>query len=184
MKRIVVLIALLALVFGGVAYATIPDSSGVIHGCYSNVTNGTLRYLRVIDSPTQVCRSDETAINWNQAGTPGATGATGATGAIGAAGASGTNGVSGYERVAVQQSCTPAQNQNCVARIACPVGKEVLGGGFSVNAPDGSQLSADNNIYVQSASPVTDTDFAVNTIERTSGAGGYLVTAYAVCAVV
>jgi hypothetical protein len=28
MKRIVVLIALLALVFGGVAYATIPDSSG------------------------------------------------------------------------------------------------------------------------------------------------------------
>ena len=48
----------------GIAYATIPDSNGTIHACYGN-NNGL---LRVIDSPSQSCRNDETPLSWSQGG--------------------------------------------------------------------------------------------------------------------
>lgn len=48
----------------GVAYATIPDENGVIHGCRNNATGR----LRVIDSASQSCTQAETALNWNQRG--------------------------------------------------------------------------------------------------------------------
>ena len=50
---------------GAVALAAIPDSSGVIHGCYQkNVGN-----LRVIDPDAgDNCRPPEIAISWNQTG--------------------------------------------------------------------------------------------------------------------
>jgi hypothetical protein len=49
---------------GGIAYATIPGSNGVIHACYK--ASGQ---LRVIDSGS--CGSGETALTWNQSGPPG-----------------------------------------------------------------------------------------------------------------
>ena len=62
---------------GGVAYSSIPDAQGVIHGCYDNA-NGA---LRVIDTDASgVCRGGETALDWNQQGQPGLTGHTGPTG--------------------------------------------------------------------------------------------------------
>jgi hypothetical protein len=76
MKRILALrqspamaVALCALVvaIGGVAYATIPDSSGTIQGCYGKTTGN----LRVVDSAAY-CRSNETALAWNQQSPPGA----------------------------------------------------------------------------------------------------------------
>jgi Collagen triple helix repeat (20 copies) len=100
------------LAVGGVAYASIPDSAGVIHACYVKKVG----VLRVIDSSTDHCSSLETAIQWNQtgpagpqgvagpkgatgspgpAGPPGATGATGAPGATGAVGATGPPGPAG-----------------------------------------------------------------------------------------
>lgn len=51
---------------GGVAFATIPDSSGTIHGCYSK-SNGN---LRVVETASD-CRKNETALPWNQQGPPG-----------------------------------------------------------------------------------------------------------------
>jgi hypothetical protein len=60
-------LALLA-VAASVAYATIPDSAGVIHGCYLNKVG----VLRVIDTAAgQKCTALETAIQWNQTGPPG-----------------------------------------------------------------------------------------------------------------
>lgn len=47
---------------GGIAYATIPDSSGIIHGCRNNGSGA----LRVIDSASQSCTSAETPLNWVQ----------------------------------------------------------------------------------------------------------------------
>jgi hypothetical protein len=88
MRRLAV-VGALALVGAGVAYATIPDSTGVIHGCYAK--NGT---LRVIDSSAK-CASGETALNWNQAGPKGATGAQGPVGPAGPAGAAGPAGPQG-----------------------------------------------------------------------------------------
>jgi hypothetical protein len=72
---------LVALVIAGAGFgittavqASIPDASGVIHGCYSK-TNGT---LRVIDTATEhQCRPSESALNWSQSGPAGPTGARG-----------------------------------------------------------------------------------------------------------
>src|SRR5437870_13046100 len=58
---------------GGVAYASIPDSSGVIHGCRKTVGG----YLRVIDSSVSACNAGETQLNWNQKGATGGRGPTG-----------------------------------------------------------------------------------------------------------
>jgi hypothetical protein len=62
------------LVAGGIAYATIPDASGVIHGCYKT-NQGT---LRVIDTDKgQACASSETSLDWSQTGPQGPQGPTG-----------------------------------------------------------------------------------------------------------
>lgn len=45
--------------------AAIPDANGKIHACY---TTGVLGRVRIIDSPTQTCRNNETAISWDQSG--------------------------------------------------------------------------------------------------------------------
>jgi hypothetical protein len=53
---------------GGIAYASIPDSGGVIHGCYQK-TNGS---LRVIDTEAGgKCSSGENSLSWNQTGPAG-----------------------------------------------------------------------------------------------------------------
>jgi hypothetical protein len=93
----VLVVVVLGLTAGGIAYASIPDASGVIHGCYLT-KNGS---LRVIQSPGSACTSGETALNWSETGPKGATGtngtngATGPTGPTGTAGTNGTNGATG-----------------------------------------------------------------------------------------
>jgi hypothetical protein len=63
------------IVVGGMsfAFASIPDSTGVIHGCYK--TNGTLHDLKVIDNAvTASCPTGYSPLNWNQSGPPGSSG--------------------------------------------------------------------------------------------------------------
>ena len=79
--------AALLVVAGGIVYATIPDASGVIHGCYSK-SGGD---LRVIDNSVTNCKSTETALNWNLQGPQGVQGPQGAQGPQGPAGTSGTS---------------------------------------------------------------------------------------------
>jgi hypothetical protein len=72
---------------GGVAaYAAIPDSGGVIHGCYQkNVGN-----LRVIDTGDgDKCRPSEIPIEWSQTGPAGPVGPQGPKGDTGPAGPAG-----------------------------------------------------------------------------------------------
>ena len=70
----------------GVAWATIPDASGVIHGCYGDRGWGR---LRVIDPAAGGrCKAWETAIDWNQVGPPGPQGPPGPPGPQGPAGQS------------------------------------------------------------------------------------------------
>lgn len=71
---------LLVLAAAGVAYASIPDAGGVIHGCYQK-NNGQ---LRVIDTGKGQARNpSELGLTWSQTRPRGPTGATGATGATG-----------------------------------------------------------------------------------------------------
>ena len=91
-------------VSAGIAYAAIPNTSGVINGCYLSGQG----QLRVIDTEKgETCKSNETAISWNQKGPKGdqgiqgpkgdkgETGATGATGPTGPQGPQGETGATG-----------------------------------------------------------------------------------------
>jgi len=90
---------LLALILGAAVFgvvsavqAAIPDSNGVINGCYQkNVGN-----LRVIDpSAGDSCRPSEIPISWSQTGPQGPPGATGPAGPVGPAGPKGDTGATG-----------------------------------------------------------------------------------------
>ncbi len=68
-------------VAGGMAYATIPDASGVIHACVNNSTKA----LRLIDTArptlsTGHCVNGETPLSWSQAGPAGVQGPPGPEG--------------------------------------------------------------------------------------------------------
>jgi len=65
-SKLMVLVTVLILYSGVVTIvAQIPDSNGVIHGCYSK--NGG---MRIIDNNKESCREQETAISW-KADSPG-----------------------------------------------------------------------------------------------------------------
>ena len=71
------MLLVVAAVGGGIAYATIPDQAGVLHGCYSpngaKQANGT--QLNVIDRDSASCNKNQVEVTWNQTGPPGADGA-------------------------------------------------------------------------------------------------------------
>jgi hypothetical protein len=100
-----------AVLIGGVAYAAIPDSSGVIHGCY--VTSGKKHGQLSVTQTT--CRAGTTPLNWR------------------AGGGSGT--------FAVDVTQTLSENQPTGQRVGqdvhCPAGYAAVGGGYSIgNPPD------------------------------------------------
>jgi hypothetical protein len=60
----------------GFAFASIPDGSGVIHGCYQS--KGKAHTLKVIDTSVSAnCPSGYKALNWNQTGPQGPQGPAG-----------------------------------------------------------------------------------------------------------
>jgi hypothetical protein len=67
-----------------IALATIPDSGGVIHGCYKKSVGN----LRVIDTSTDSCKPGEVAIAWSQRGPAGPQGTQGPQGPQGTSGLS------------------------------------------------------------------------------------------------
>jgi len=92
------------LVAGGIAYATIPDGGGVIHGCYQK-NQGT---LRVIDTDTsQTCSSSESPLTWSKTGPQGQQGIQGPKGDTGPTGPSDVWSVDGYQ--APFKNLAPAQ---------------------------------------------------------------------------
>jgi hypothetical protein len=73
MTRLLVTLAVAGVALGaGIAYASIPDSGGMIHGCYANKDGS----LRVIDTGAGgACDpKKETPLNWNQKGPTGPSG--------------------------------------------------------------------------------------------------------------
>ena len=109
-------LGLLGLVVGvgvavaGIAYAAIPDSNGVIHGCY-NSDNGALRVFGK-SKDYQQCNANEKALDWSQTGPTGPTGATGATGPTGATGATGPTGPTGSQGPGATSGRSTAPNGN------------------------------------------------------------------------
>jgi hypothetical protein len=67
-----------AVVVGGVSYASIPDPSGVIHGCYKAA--GSAHELTVVNSAkTTQCPAGYKRLNWSQTGPQGTPGTNGVT---------------------------------------------------------------------------------------------------------
>ena len=83
---IIGVVATLAALGGGMAFASIPDSGGVIHACYSNGKGA----LRVVDlQGGDACAKKESALNWSQAGPKGDRGEKGERGDRGETGPQG-----------------------------------------------------------------------------------------------
>jgi type VI protein secretion system component Hcp len=111
----------------GVAFASVPDSGGVIHGCMvtSPVLFGPAKgTVRIIDAATDKCQGNETAIQWSQTGPAGADGAAGPTGLQGPQGPQGSQGPAGKD------APNPAPNSVVVGTASIP--------GVTGSNPDGS----------------------------------------------
>jgi hypothetical protein len=127
MRRIgwIGLAAVLALLGGAAAWASIPDAGGVIHACRTT-KGGT---IRVIDTDVgQTCGKDEAPLTWNQAGPQGPQGPAGIPG-----------GISGYEQVTTVQRYISGPAD---LTANCPTGKRVTGGGWSLVAAPGTPTDA------------------------------------------
>lgn len=83
---------------GGVAYATIPDSNGVINACYDK-QSGQLRVFDAQAGAPKGCGSNERALTWNQTGPQGLQGPQGAPGPQGAQGVPGPKGDQGPQGI-------------------------------------------------------------------------------------
>jgi hypothetical protein len=88
-KALVVVTVIAGTSFGSIAWAAIPDSTGVIHACYANKGGA----LRVIDTAaTTTCKSTEQPLTWNQQGIQGPAGQQGPQGLKGDPGVQGPAG--------------------------------------------------------------------------------------------
>jgi hypothetical protein len=91
-RRSLLVVAVALTAVGGVAYASIPDSAGVITACRQNVNGG----LRLIDpSAGAHCTPAETLVTWNQGGPTGPKGPAGDKGPLGDKGPTGDKGAVG-----------------------------------------------------------------------------------------
>jgi hypothetical protein len=170
-STLVALVVGLGVTAGGIAYASIPDSNGLIQGCYQK-TSGA---LRVIDTGGKGCTGSEKPLSWGRTGPPGTNGA---------------NGVSGYELVwheELYQAPFGTDPVNVGSVAMCPSGKFATGGGGEV-----SFFSDDLFIGrgpIQSTLPDTTSDpmFAADgweirpVLPALAGANQMKVSAYAVC---
>ena len=146
--------ALVLMIGGAFAYASIPSADGTITACMVKPA-GTIRLIDTATEPN--CRKGETKVAWNQAGQPGT---------------NGTNGVSGYEVVTVT-GITSISTSNTIGfshNGSCPAGKKMLGSfasGFIVpDHPGGNGIlnAAWSNLFTSQGR-----DFV--TIEFTTGTG-------------
>ncbi len=119
-----------ALALGGIAYANIPDSGGVIHACYKKNQGD----LRVIDTEkAQACLGSEEPLTWNHTGPQGIQGPSGPSGPSGPAGIQGPSGPSGPSGASHAYSDTNNQaltfispNSNTITQLTLPAGNYVV----------------------------------------------------------
>ncbi len=72
-RRVVIAAVAIFALAGGIAYAAIPDASGVINACYRTSTDDQKGQLRAVDSAAS-CRSNELPTQWNVTGAQGPAG--------------------------------------------------------------------------------------------------------------
>jgi len=157
-RLVVATIAALAIVVAaGVAWATIPDGSGVIHSCFKKQGGA----LRLIDP--------------GQGGVQGVQGIQGPQGDQGVQGKQGPPGVgvSDYQVItALGTTATQGNDAYGTASADCPDGTRVVGGGFS--------LPSTQNLSVEESS-ASLSQFGDSWTVTAWGDAGWVFVAYAVC---
>lgn len=115
----------------GIAYASIPDGSGVIHACYQSPPPAHGANLQVIDTGAGgSCSGGMAALTWNQTGPQGPTGATGPTGPAGPQATS---------TVVYTDVHYPGPNAGStleVTTVDCPSGDKAINGGVDHTTSD------------------------------------------------
>jgi len=102
------------------------DSSGIIHGCWSNTAiNGSHAFV-LQDAGTN-CPRGTTAISWDQAGPSGPAGPQGPPGVVGE--------VYRQNSVSFPVGLTPPGIESVT--VSCPQGYVATGGGFALSGPQG-----------------------------------------------
>jgi hypothetical protein len=161
--------AAIFVVAAGVAWAAIPDSGGVINGCYGNQSGN----LRVVDLEADACHNAETPISWNQHGPPGPQGPAGLQGPAGEPGPRGEPGVSGWEvrreEFVIGTHDFPLRLQ---LTVLCSQGKVPLSGGFDV---------VSDRTHVFASGPFLGLGWQV-AIVKEAGSPGINAVAWAICA--
>jgi hypothetical protein len=150
-------VVVLGVAAGGIAYASIPGSNGVIHGCYQKI-NGQ---LRVIDPAAGGgCTANESPLSWNQ--------------------------FSGYEIVSSAFDETANSSTFAVFEesASCPTGKVVLGGGVFARFVDAGGQG--HPAQLDSSWPLSSNTWDVR-LSRSDGGffdvgEGVRGTVYAICA--
>jgi hypothetical protein len=90
-RAVLVAVAAILVLAGGIAYAAIPAEDGTITGCYK--ANGSLRVIDV--EAGQTCTGSEQQLTWNQTGPQGPEGPQGPAGPQGPQGPQGPSGALG-----------------------------------------------------------------------------------------
>jgi len=115
-----------------VAYASIPDSAGVIHGCYQK-NNGQ---LRVIDPAVSSCTTSETPLQWSQTGPQGPMGSQGPEGPQGPPGPEGPSGSTafgGFSEVGGGSDGLPDAPGTILGKLQLPPGKYAIFAKITIN---------------------------------------------------
>jgi hypothetical protein len=180
--------AALAAMPGSSAY---PDANGVFHACVrGGVPSATGVFYLVDHEADQSCKTGEQHVHWGQTGPQGATGPQGPPGSHGPAGPqgppgekgekgdAGANGVSAWERVQNDVFVLNGPNQLYSVSAVCPLGKRVLGGGYSVSRNDAS----DEIVYNGPLNISSGSTWLV--IAQQDEDVSFTLVAYAICAVV
>src|SRR5262249_24303187 len=149
MRRVIIAAAaaaavVVAITGGAIAYASIPDAKGVIHGCYT-VKGGS---LRVIDTAKgQTWATGQHSLNWNQKGPQGQPGPAGASGYSVARCTLAEDGTTGNYYVASSSggtcSVTGTHQQVGHALLACPTGDKAISWASDTSAGDGTLVAED-----------------------------------------
>jgi hypothetical protein len=141
------------------------DSSGVIHGCWTNAElNGSHAF--VLQDAGASCPKGTTAISWNMQGPEGPAGPTGPAGATGAAGATGpaglagaaTAGPGGLNVTVVTDGDSSIGGDYDFASAECPASAPYVVGGNAVSAPPAGALTASEPYDFTTGAPVNGTN--------------------------
>jgi hypothetical protein len=158
--RTVLLTTGVLVVVGGVAFAAIPDSNGLINACYDNTTGA----VRLVDAqPGNCAKTGETGISWNQTGPAGPRGEAGSPGAPGAPGVSTAYVVRGSRTLDARPRHNPSNRT--IAQFDLPPGSYVFNAkvGFAPSPARGIGLlwSVECFLFGTSSSTIDRSEFTL-----------------------